>query len=72
MTNKIFPVSIYAALAFYVAAGPVSHVLGSKTFVVFGALCKLATRMILIWGGAALQYSLVFLQLNFSVTPASL
>lgn len=50
VTNVIFPVSIYASLAFYVVAGPLSHLLGTKTFVVLGALCKLATRMILIWG----------------------
>lgn len=50
VTEDIFPVSIYASLAFYLVAGPVSHALGCKAFVVLGALCKLATRMILIWG----------------------
>ena len=50
VTNAIFPVSIYASLAFYVVAGPISHALGTKSFVVLGAACKLATRMILIWG----------------------
>ena len=50
VTNTIFPVSIYASLLFFVVAGPVSHALGAKSFVVLGAMCKLATRTLLIWG----------------------
>ena len=34
--HQIFPVSIYASLAFYIAAGPATHLLGTKTFVVLG------------------------------------
>ena len=52
VTSDIFPVSVYASLAFYLVAGPVSAALGLKSFLVLGALCKLCTRAILIWGSS--------------------
>lgn len=69
VTNDIFPVSIYASLVFYLLAGPVSHALGTKAFVVLGACCKLGTRMILIWGDSL--SAMRFMQVLFAAGSAS-
>ena len=69
VTSDIFPVSVYASLAFYLAAGPVSAALGLKSFLVLGALCKLCTRAILIWGSSI--HAMRLMQVLFAAGGAS-
>ena len=69
VTSDIFPVSVYASLAFYLAAGPVSAALGLKSFLVLGALCKLCTRAILIWGSSI--HAMRLMQVLFAAGAAS-
>ena len=61
--------SVYASLAFYLAAGPVSATLGLKSFLVLGALCKLCTRAILIWGSSI--HAMRLMQVLFAAGGAS-
>ena len=69
VTSDIFPVSVYASLAFYLVAGPVSAALGLKSFLVLGALCKLCTRAILIWGSSI--HAMRLMQVLFAAGAAS-
>jgi len=50
VTSRIFPVYTYADLAATLALVPLSQALGCKRVIVGGALCRLGTRALLLWG----------------------